>query len=258
MSRLLDVHDFVGDKLAWQHRALTHPDLSVTAKAVASLMMHDLNVTQGGAWRGQEGIAQLIGVCARQVRRALAELKAAGFLQIEVGKGRGRTNIYRALMPEADGEPGSLHAENRTQASSQSPQNRTQASSQNREKRTREARKQDTHVLQSLEKPFTPPYPPAHHRSATNPKREITAVFLDRQVRDLVVSIGGEAAAVSYLDQARWDAAKRAVVCRSHTAFSRLQDRYRRPLADIGVSITLDPGRHAQLPCPTFAPGIAA
>lgn len=259
MSRLLDTQDFIRDKLAWQLRALCDPNLSTAAKACAGLMMHDLNVSQGGAWRGQESMADKIGVCARQVRRALAELKAAGYLQIEVGKGRGRTNVYRAILPDQDGEPGSP-PENRTPVSSQTEQKRTSVSSQKPENRTSEAGKQDAHVLQFLEEPFNPPYPPKRDRRRDQPKSPIAnaPLFLDRQVRQLVVSVGGEGAAASYLDPARWDAVSRSVVCRSPTAHSRLRERFSKALGEIGVSIVLDASRHQQLPCPTFSDRAAA
>lgn len=264
MSRLLDLQDFVRDKLAWQHRALTDPALSVSAKSVAALMMHDLNVSQGGAWRAQDGIATLIGLSVRQVRRSLAELKAAGYLQIDVGKGRSRTNIYRATMPDDGGEPGSPVTENRTGVSSQTEQNRTRAASQTSENRTSATGKQDMGVRQYLEEPITPPYPPRSERQrqrSADPTQAMirnAPVFLDRRVRQAFVAVHGEPAAISWLDPQRWEQTKSMIVCRSPTAYGRLSGDYRKTLAEIGVRVVLDATRFGQLPCPTFSDRLAA
>ncbi|WP_299176948.1 helix-turn-helix domain-containing protein [uncultured Brevundimonas sp.] len=264
MSRLLDLQDFVRDKLAWQHRALTDPALSVSAKTVAALMMHDLNVSQGGAWRAQDGIAALIGLSVRQVRRSLAELKAAGYLQIDVGKGRSRTNVYRAMMPDIGSEPGSPAPENRTLASSQTEQKRTPVSPENPENRTSATGKQDMGVRQYLEESITPPYPPRperqRQRSADPSKAMIRSgpVFLDRRVRQAFVAIHGEPAAISWLDPQRWEQAKALIVCRSPTAYAKLCGDYRKTLAEIGVRVVLDATRFSQLPCPTFYDRLAA
>ncbi|AYG94940.1 hypothetical protein D8I30_06910 [Brevundimonas naejangsanensis] len=92
MSRLLDLEHFVAEKLAWHQRIACDPTVSLSAKVVAGFILHDLYASQGGAWRGQERTAGL-GVSARQLRRLLEEFEAASYLQVEVRKGRGRTNI---------------------------------------------------------------------------------------------------------------------------------------------------------------------
>jgi len=75
-------------------------------------------------------------------------------------------------------------------------------------------------------------------------------MFLDQQVRKAVVVVAGEDAVVSYLDTARWDAAKRTIVCRSPTGHSRLIERAGKTLSGIGVRIVLDASRFERLACP--------
>lgn len=99
MSRPLDLENFVADKLAWHQQVATDPKLSLSAKAVAGLILHDLNADRGGAWRGQDSMASKLGVSVRQLRRLLKELEEASYLQVEVRSGCGRTNICRATRP---------------------------------------------------------------------------------------------------------------------------------------------------------------
>lgn len=99
MSRRLDIENFTAEKLAWHQLISATPGLSLPAKAVAGLLLHDLNPLQGGAWRGQDSMSELLGVSERQLRRVLSELQKAGFLDIEIQKGRGRTKRYFATVP---------------------------------------------------------------------------------------------------------------------------------------------------------------
>ena len=132
MSRRLDPENFVAEKLAWHQRIASDPKISLQAKAVAGFILHDLNPCEGGAWRGQESMATSLGVSPRQLRRLLDELKIANYLEIEVRKGRGRTNICRATLPgeaaETPQQRSSVTAQasaNRSPASAQTPKNRT-------------------------------------------------------------------------------------------------------------------------------------
>ncbi len=62
MSRLLDLENFVAEKLAWHQRIASDPTISLSAKAVAGFILHDLNASEGGAWRGQGSMAASLGV----------------------------------------------------------------------------------------------------------------------------------------------------------------------------------------------------
>ena len=99
MSRRLDPENFVAEKLAWHQRIASDPTISLPAKAVAGFILHDLNPCEGGAWRGQERMATSLGVSPRQLRRLIEELQASDYLEVEVRRGRGRTNICRATLP---------------------------------------------------------------------------------------------------------------------------------------------------------------
>lgn len=233
MSRFLDPEIFVAEKLAWHQRIVSDPTLSVGAKAVAGLLLHDLNSAAGGAWRGQESMAARLGQSERQLRRHLTDLQAAGYLQIDVRKGRSRTNIYRAMVPDVVDEV----AEKRTSMTAQMVENRTTASAQTPENRTSAARKPDMGVRQSLYDPIRKFHASAPR--ATSPQTRHR--FPCSELRQLVVSLGGEGAAMSYLDQARWDPAARRILCASDTATDRLARMAGKQLAKFGVTIARQP-----------------
>ena len=88
MSRRLNLDNFVAEKLAWNQRVLHDPRISPAAKSVASLIAHDLNVSRGGAWRGQMSMSTLIGLSDRHLRRLLKKLEEASYIEIEGGHRR--------------------------------------------------------------------------------------------------------------------------------------------------------------------------
>lgn len=231
MSRLLNPENFVADKLAWHQRIVTDPTLSVGAKAVTGLLLHDLNSAAGGAWRGQESMAASLGQSDRQLRRHLADLQEAGYLEIDVRKGRSRTNIYRAMVPELVAEV----AQKRTPTTAQTVQNRTPTSNQTPENRTSATRKPDMGVRQFLYDPIRKFPTPAPARPLTVPPTRRR--FPCSDLRRLVVSLGGEGAAVSYLDQASWDPVDNRILCASDTAVARLTQLAGRLLRERGVSL---------------------
>ncbi|MFB7881660.1 hypothetical protein [Brevundimonas diminuta] len=244
MSRRLAPENFVAEKLAWHQRIASDPKISLQAKAVAGFILHDLNPCQGGAWRGQENMAASLGVSPRQLRRLLDELQTADHLEIEVRKGRGRTNICRATLPdEAAEEP-----QNRSSATDQTHEKRTQATAQTPENRTSATRKPVTGDRQYLYEPIKR-FRAAESRRADGgagtPARLIP--FAQTDIRQAVVKIAGEGAAVSYLDRARWEPDERRILCTSSIAFTRLKDLVGRPLAARGVSIALQPCGSRQL-----------
>ncbi|WP_426017941.1 hypothetical protein [Brevundimonas sp. DWR2-3-1b1] len=236
MIRRLAPENFVAEKLAWHQRIASDPKISLQAKAVAGFILHDLNPCEGGAWRGQESMAASLGVSPRQLRRLLDELKTANYLEIEVRKGRGRTNICRATVPDEAAEA----PQNRTSATDQTREKRTQATAQTPENRTSATRKAVTGDRQYL-------YDPIKRFRAAESRRPdggswTTArpiPFAQTDIRQAVVQIAGEGAAVSYLDHARWEPDERRILCNSPIAFTRLNDLVGRPLAARGVSIVL-------------------
>src|SRR5690606_9716529 len=137
MSRRLDPENFVAEKLAWHQRIASDPKISLPAKAVAGFILHDLNPGKGGAWRGQESMATSLGVSPRQLRRLLEELQTADYLEVEVRRGRGRTNICRATLPDEATEA----LQNRSSTTDQAREKRSQATAQPSENRTSATRK---------------------------------------------------------------------------------------------------------------------
>lgn len=238
MSRLLDLEKFVAEKLAWHQRIASDPTVSLSAKAVAGFILHDLNTSQGGAWRGQASMAAGLGVSARQLRRLLGELEAASYLQVEVRKGRGRTNICRATLPdERAGAP-----ENRTSTAAQTVEKRTSGTVQTPKNRTLASRKPDMDVRQYLYDPIRRFPPPEGRRSGSGnwPLAQIRP-FAQADIRAVVIQLAGEGATVSYLDPAAWDADNNRIVCGSPIGFGRLCDLVGDPLAAKGISIALEP-----------------
>lgn len=243
MIRPLDPGNFVADKLAWHQQIAMDPKLSMSAKAVAGLILHDLNADRGGAWRGQKSMAACLGVCERQLRRLLNELAKASYLQIEVGNGRGRTNIYRATHP-AQAEIAALQpVESRTSATAQAWKSRTHTSDQSPESRTFASPKPDTsgrqYLYDSIRFKRTPAkqVEPRHHQTLT------PGPFEQVEIRNAVVRLAGEDAAISYLDPATWDPLNRRIICRSRTGHTRLSDRVGRALTAQGVTIVLNDPR---------------
>ena len=244
MSRLLDPENFVAEKLAWHQRIASDPKISLQAKAVAGFILHDLNPYEGGAWRGQESMATSLGVSSRQLRRLIDELQTADYLEVEVRRGRGRTNICRATLPDqvADGP------QNWASATDQTYENRTSATAQAAKKRTSATRKPVTGDRQYL-------YDSIRRFRATESRRPDGGVgtparlipFAQTDIRQAVVQIAGEGAAVSYLDRARWEPDERRILCTNRIAFTRLTDLVGEPLAARGVSIALQPRGARQL-----------
>lgn len=235
MSRRLDPENFVAEKLAWHQRIASDPTISLQAKAVAGFILHDLNPCEGGAWRGQESMATSLGVSPRQLRRLLEELQTADYLEVEVRRGRGRTNICRATLPNEAAET----PKNQSSATDQTAEKRSQATAQTPGNRTSATLKPVTGDRQSLYEPIK------RSGAAGTPAR--VAPFAHADIRQAVVQIAGEGAAVSYLDHARWEPDERRILCTSQTAFARLKDLVGRPLAAKGVSIALQPCGPRQL-----------
>lgn len=237
MSRLLDLENFVAEKLAWHQRIASDPTVSLSAKAVAGFILHDLNASEGGAWRGQESMAASLGVSARQLRRLLEELEVASYLQVEVRKGRGRTNICRATLPDDV----AVVSEKRTSTAAQTVEKRKSATVQTRKNRTSASRKPDMDDRQFLYDPIRR-FPPPEGRRSGRGNRPLAQVahFEQADIRAAVIRLAGEGATVSYLDPATWDPDNNRIVCASSIGFGRLRDLVGPPLAAKGVSIAFE------------------
>lgn len=98
-SDVVDLTKWTHERLDWHLRICCDPNLRDRAKLLASLLLHDFDLRKGGcAWRGQNGENSLSERAGwkepRTVQLAAQELEAAGYLRIERGRGRGRSNHY--------------------------------------------------------------------------------------------------------------------------------------------------------------------
>lgn len=274
MSRLLDVHNFVGDKFRWQAQVLIDVDLSASAKVVGCLIAHDLNVERGAAWRAQENMAIALGVSVSTVRRAIAELASAGYLAVRRSCGRGRTQNYAALI--VDGAEAHDSIDQAIQARKSGPGGAPEkvapvtldapekvapvtldaaekvapVTGDTFEKVAPVTGKGSRAANQTLEEPFTPPNPPTRanrvRRDWGEPVRSF-APFPFRPVREAIVRRLGEEGARSWLDPHGWDGESRTIVTWLGGAADKLQRDCGRELRAMDVAVVFDKARHRAL-----------
>ena len=240
MSRRLDLDNFTAEKLAWHQLVSATPGLSLPAKAVAGLLLHDLNPLQGGAWRGQDSMSELLGVSERQLRRLLSELEKAGFLDIEIQKGRGRTNRYFATVPTGIELFRPKASEATEKAPECTPEKRTLASSYPVKNRTPMTKKPDMDVRQYLYKPIKDSRTPLRPSPKPTPKpTPVTARFPDPDIRREVLALIGPEKTASYLDSANWDAASRMILTPHAYGAERLREFAGRYLARESICVSV-------------------
>lgn len=232
MKRRLNPDAFVAGKLAWHERLTKDPGLSLPAKAVAGLILHDLNASEGGAWRGQTSMAAVLGVSDRQLRRLLSELQQAGYLTVDVRRGRGRTNICVAALPDDAQDTN----EKRSSVADQTSEKRTLTSAQPPENRTSASQKADVDVRQYHYEPIRRSSAASGGGSSGHSSR---ATFANSEIRNWVVALAGEDAAKSYLDPSTWDARGKRIVCATSTGAARLLERAGSHLEAEGISVAL-------------------
>jgi DNA-binding transcriptional regulator YhcF (GntR family) len=85
-------------KFAWIELILIDQEITHLAFRVAVLISKYLNLTSGDAWPSQSRLAADLGVTTRGIQKALDALVAAGYLAVEVSKGRSLTNRYRPIF----------------------------------------------------------------------------------------------------------------------------------------------------------------
>lgn len=73
------------------------PAVNPTALRVYAALDRHADKTTRLGWPGQAGLADKLGVSAGTVRRAIAELKAAGWVEVE-RRGLTQSNVYTVLM----------------------------------------------------------------------------------------------------------------------------------------------------------------
>lgn len=191
-----------------------------------------------------------------------------GHLVVEVSRGRGKANFYRALLKEAAQH--SMSDEVATDADDVRPiraeagelEKRTPVSAYANENRTNEAIKPDSGVRSTLLEPYYTPSPQAtpavrpHRTTRRAPSDQgITKRahlcgkttdpsafarwrgFADSDVRSAVVRAIGEEGARSYLDPASWRESDKTIVCPFQFSAERLRAGAGAFLAELGVAI---------------------
>ncbi len=286
MSRLLDVHNFVGDKLRWQEMLLVDVRLTILARVIGAILTHDLRADRGAAWRAQANIAIALGVSLSSVRRGLAELSRAGYLAVRKSRGRGRTQQYvpmlldeqyqlnRSIIDQvvelrkasaiASREKGLSPTKDDAGKVSRLETDGLEKVSvleiDDLEKVPPAKRKGVIGERQYLEESFTPPSPPSRRERHLGESRanrvrgrwteEPSAphpTFQSLEVREVARKRLGEEGVRSWLDDSAWDSLGRIVVCpRSFTA-DRLSRDIGRDLKAIGVTIVADKKRFSEL-----------
>lgn len=181
MSRLLDVHNFVADKLRWQAQVLLDGRLTANARMVGALIAHDLNVERGAAWRAQENMALALQVSLSSVRRGISELAKLGHLAVRKSCGRGKTQHYAALILDGAEAHDSIDAavqarkaigervapvtddtlEKVAPVTFEEPEKVAPVNTQPSEKVAPVTEKGGAGERQTLEEPFNPPQPPS-------------------------------------------------------------------------------------------------
>lgn len=244
------------DKMAWHEQVLVDPDLSPLAKVVAGCILHDLNATTGDAWRGQAGIATMLGVTARGVQKALAALAAAGHIEITTAKGRGKTNRYRAVLKNTNGRS-SFQPEKTNSRSERRPENTNSRSE-----------KHERGFVQTLEESLNPPLspqtvgPPGKEGLGEGETGRVVGFPLtgtDRRppqrpgpslddIREVLRHRLGPGPFASYVEPAVWRAEDRVLVCPHGFAADRLrQEIGYQGLRELDLTILGDRDEHARL-----------
>jgi len=264
LSRLLDVHNFVADKLRWQLQVLLDSSLTANARMVGSLIAHDLNVERGAAWRAQENMALALGVHLSSIRRGVAELAGKGHLSIRRSRGRGRSQQYaalildgaeahdsidRAIAARREAVPGH-HPEKVSPANIDAPEKVSPANVDDPEKVSPATQKGITGERQYLEEPLNPPSPPPRANRVRlgwgEPPKPV-GQFPSKAVRSVVVNRLGEAGAVSWLDTQAWDGEAKTIVTRLVLQAEKIQSSCGGDLRRLGVNVVCDKVRHEAL-----------
>lgn len=227
MSRLLDVHNFIGDKLRWQQQVLHDRELTPTSKVIGCQLMHDLNVSKRGAWRSQAEIAKLLHINVRSVRRCMAELVAGRHLVTTPSAGRGHAIVYEALL-KADILP-AIEQQKAGKKSALPAQ----------EKRTRSAGKADTGARPYLEEPIKPLSPQSAARAEMPDGLASGLVAVPAEIRAQVVSWPqlGEGWARSWLDFCLFNPKTNELHARSDFARGRIRNEASRVLDALGLTL---------------------
>jgi len=86
----------------WRRAVLAAPGLTDAQKVVAFALAEHMNRDGGSCWPSVETLGVEVTLTRRSVQRALAALQAAGWIDRQLGVGRGRSSHYRASFPDTE------------------------------------------------------------------------------------------------------------------------------------------------------------
>lgn len=87
------------DKLLWYDALTFDVALSHRSARVAHAIGTHLNKWSGATFISHDTLAKRLGVDAKTIARAIAELERRGHLSVTRSKGRGNANVYRPIIP---------------------------------------------------------------------------------------------------------------------------------------------------------------
>ena len=210
---VIDVTDFLRQKLAWHQAVIRDPQLTQLAKTIASFLLHDFDWRQNGeAYRSQQGLAQAASCSVRAVQKALSQLAHAGFLHVAVARGRTHTNRYRFVPVKTNA--GSCKARRNTNKDSPyHPQKANAAAGQTAEKANGRSAKHERGFAQLLLENPSLPLPPqgADLSDGLALQGERTAFAIPSDIRAFVVAERGEGWTRAWFDQCSWVEASRTL-----------------------------------------------
>jgi Helix-turn-helix domain len=101
------VTSFSSKRARWTERVARDQGLTHLAFRVAYLLGCHMNKVTGDAWPSQKLLARELGVTVRAVQVSLDALVAAGYLLVDVAKGRSHTNRYCPVLDDPNTNVGS-------------------------------------------------------------------------------------------------------------------------------------------------------
>ena len=171
-ASLSAVADWQRNRWAWKRAVLADRRLADRAKLLATVLVDTFAHCETGRCNpSNETLAETLGKDVRSIRRAVAELRAAGWIDTRTGRGRGARIAFIFLtgdgsVPIADPRKVTEMAtyrteqarDKRTEVSTYPAESRTPETAENPEKRTTASGKADTSVRvlhRTKEKPNT-------------------------------------------------------------------------------------------------------
>src|SRR4051794_37683600 len=92
------LRSFTSAKMMWQQQVAGDAAIPHLCFRIAFLISGHVNEKTSTSWPSQSLLADQLQVTVRSIQIATTTLVAAGYLLVEVGKGRGNTNQYQLAL----------------------------------------------------------------------------------------------------------------------------------------------------------------